>query len=190
MQKTSKNATLATVAGLILKSPMFLLVSMILSFVIMFGVQMFYYADFIFLDRVPSPFNWIIGCAIGLMTQLARLAFGIAGASDFAKGKTGKGLIGVLFSLGLAIVGAYEVAEIALAWSNGNTDFYNSCLLIMELIVWLGFLLEIRIAISVGGELKEETSDTNQADNSEYVILENKNGSSNGIARKKSNGVT
>ena len=189
MQKNGKNSTLATVSGLILQSPMFLLVSMILSFVIMFGVQMFYYADMIFIDRVPSPFNWIIGCAIGLMTQLARLAFGIAGAADFAKGKISKGLVGMLFSLGLAIVGAYEVAEIALTWSKGNHQFYNSCLLVMELIVWLGFLLEIRIAISVGGELKEIENTSRDSKAKDIIHEFSTNGKSRSNGSKKPMGT-
>jgi len=163
--KDTNNSTMATIGALILQSPMFLLVSMILSFVIMFGIQLFYYSDMIFQTKIPQPFNYIAGASIGLMTQLARLAFGIAGASDFAKGSTAKGLTGMLFSLGLAIVGAYEVAEMAHMWASDadqfDQGFYSSCLLVLELIVWLGFLLEIRIAISVGGELalKEDTKE-------------------------------
>ena len=166
--QNSKSSAIATIAGLILQSPMFLLVSMMLSFLIMFGVQMFYYADMIFLDRVPSPFNWLIGAAIGLMTQLARLAFGIAGASDFARGRVSRGLSGMVFSLGLAIVGAYEVAEIAVMWSKGDQHFYDSCMLVLQLIVWLGFVLEIRMAITVGGALRVAEPQTDEQPQ-EYV---------------------
>ena len=172
-----QSSAIATIAGLILQSPMFLLVSMMLSFIIMFGVQMFYYADMIFLDKVPSPFNWLIGAAIGLMTQLARLAFGIAGASDFAQGKTSKGLTGLIFSLGLAIVGAYEVAEISAMWANGDHGFYNSCMLVLQVIVWLGFILEIRMAITVGGSLRIPEQDQDQGQTG-YVT-------SNGVGKRQ-----
>lgn len=163
----------SAVSGLVLHSPAFLFISMILSFVLMFVVQMFYYSQFVFAGKMPVAFCWAVGIAIGLMVQLSRLAFGIAGASDFAKGRISRGLSGMLFSLGLAILGSYEVNEIVATWS--KSDSHGSTMLILQSIVWLGFLLEIRIAIAVGGELKKQDIEKHD------IIF-----SSNGTAKSRS----
>ena len=140
-------------AGLIHYSPMFLFVSMVLSFILMFLVQLFYYSTHVFGENVPGGFSYIIGFSIGLITQLARLAFGLAGAYDFAKGRVARGLSGMLFSLGLAIFEAFEVAEIATLWGGSSPTLYNSTMLILQSIVWLGLLLEVRLAINLTNTL-------------------------------------
>lgn len=142
-------------ARLILQSPTFLLVSMALSFLIIFSVEFLYYSEYIFAKKMPHPFNWLLGCAIGLMFQLARFAFGIAGAADFSNGNTRSGIAGMIFSVALAVVGAIEVHLITSNWAAGDEAFYFSSMLGLQSIVWLGLVIEIRIAMSVGNAAKE-----------------------------------
>jgi len=137
----TKNA----LSGLVTHAPTFLFVSMLLSFILMFLVQMFYYSNLL-MDAVPMAFAYVMAFAIGLMFQFSRLAFGIAGAAEFSQGNTAKGITGMIFSLGLSIFESFEVSEIAMIW---NDNLYHSSLMILQSIVWLGFLLEIRLAINL-----------------------------------------
>lgn len=142
-------------ARLILQSPTFLLVSMALSFLIIFSVEFLYYSEYIFARKMVNPFNWVLGGAIGLMFQLARFAFGIAGASDFSTGNQKAGLMGMVFSVALAAVGGIEVHLICSNWANGDPSFYFSSMLGLQSIVWLGLVIEIRIAMTVANSVKE-----------------------------------
>jgi len=137
--------------GLVRTSPLFLLVSMILSFVLMLLIQLFYYGE-LFKD-LPYSFGLIIGVAIGLLTQLARLAFGISGVAEFAHGKMGRGVASILFSLALTIFESFEVVGVANMLS---PTLKNEGMMILQLIVWLGFVLEIRLAINVGGAMSSD----------------------------------
>ncbi len=151
----SRRKTNLLFAKLILQSPTFLLVSMGLSFLIIFSVEFLYYSEYIFARKMAHPFNWILGGSIGLMFQLARFAFGIAGASDFSNGNTRSGILGMIFSVALAIVGAIEVHLITSNWADGDTYFYFSSMLGLQSIVWLGLIIEIRIAMTVANSVKE-----------------------------------
>lgn len=135
--------------GLIAHSSNFLLTAMVLSFVLMFGVQMFYYAES-FKDVVPNVgFAFGVGIAIGLFTQLCRLAFGLAGAYEFANGRYGAGAGGLLFSFCITLFEAFEVQSIAEKWSNGNVQLHDSLLLLFQFLLWCGFALEVRLAMNV-----------------------------------------
>jgi hypothetical protein len=136
-------------SGMINKAPEFLLFSMVLSFVLMFSVQLFYYAT-IFDNLVPNvAFSYAIGCGIGLMYQLARLSFGLGGAYEFSRGKSWTGIIGLMFSFGLTLFEAFEVEEMAMYWSQNDDTIYHSILLGLQAVIWLGLALEIRLALSI-----------------------------------------
>lgn len=137
--------------GLVRTSPMFLLVSMILSFLLMLLVQIFYYSHLF--ESLPYSFNFIIGISIGLLTQLARLAFGVSGVAEFAHGRTGRGMASILFSLALTVFESFEVVGVAKLLS---PELANEGMMILQLVVWLAFVLEIRLAINVGGVMRQE----------------------------------
>ena len=138
--------------GLIAHSSTLLLTAMMLSFLLMFGVQMFYYAD-IFKDVVPNiGFAYGIGIAIGVMTQLGRFAFGVSGAYEFAKGYYAKGAGGLLFSFCITLFEAFEVHTVAIHWSNGNPVLHDPMLLLFQFLIWTGFCLELRLAMNVSGD--------------------------------------
>lgn len=145
--QVTKNA----LSGLVRTSPMFLLVAMILSFLLMFLVQLFYYSN-LFNGFLPVAFCYIVAVGIGLMVQLSRLALGLAGASEFMQGNTGKGIAGILFSLALSIFEAFEVYEIV---SSFDEKIRYSMMMVLQSIVWLGFILEIRLAINLKSSKKE-----------------------------------
>lgn len=163
MQST-KNA----LSGLVKVSPFFLLVSMVVSFILMFVVQMFYYSELF--EALPNAFPIVVGVSIGLLTQLARLALGLSGVSEFAKGKTGRGIASILFSLALTIFESYEVIGVAKMFSE---DTSGEAMMILQLVVWLGFVLEIRLAINLGGVLASES------DSLPYVVENMGNGKKN-----------
>ena len=163
---------------------------MVLSFVLMFGVQMFYYAES-FKGAVPNiGFAFGGGIAIGLFTQLVRLSFGLAGAYDFAEGKYGKGAGGLLFSFCVTLFEAFEVQDIAQRWGNGNDHLEDSLLLLFQFLLWCGFALEIRLAmnLSSGGSIGKQSSkeQKNTSEKEKNISEKEKDFSSNGTA--KSNG--
>jgi hypothetical protein len=146
MQNSNFNNALS---GMINKAPEFLLFSMVLSFVLMFSVQLFYYAT-IFDKLVPNiAFSYAIGAGIGLMYQLARLSFGLGGAYEFSRGKSWTGIIGLMFSFGLTLFEAFEVQEMALYWSQSDETIYHSILIGLQAVIWLGLALEVRLALSI-----------------------------------------
>ncbi len=168
--------------GLISNSSNFLLTALILSFFLMFGVQMFYYADS-FKDVVPQiGFAYGIGIAIGLFTQLCRLAFGLAGAFEFASGKYGKGAGGLLFSFCITLFEAFEVQGIAMEWGAKNAHLEHSLLILFQFLIWTGFFLELRLAMNVSaGELFEPETEGQPVNHSVVFSTTGANGS----AKKK-----
>jgi len=135
--------------GLVKNSSNFLLVSMILSFVLMFGIQMFYYAES-FMGILPNNgFAYGVGICIGLFTQLCRLAFGLAGASEFASGRYGSGAMGLIFSFCITLFESFEVQAIALEWSGRDVRLHDSLLILFQFLIWTGLFLELRLAMNV-----------------------------------------
>jgi hypothetical protein len=157
--------------GLIDHSSNFLLAAMVLSFVLMFGVQMFYYADS-FKDVVPNVgFAFGVGICIGLFTQLCRLSFGLAGAFEFSNGRYGSGAVGLLFSFCITLFEAFEVQAIAIKWSGRDLHLHDSLLLLFQFLIWTGFCLELRLAMNV--------SSSSSIENKPVIF------SANGTAKKK-----
>jgi len=162
--------------GLVKSSPLFLLVSMVLSFILMLLVQLFYYSELF--KELPYSFGLIVGVAIGILTQLARLAFGVSGVAEFAHGKTGRGIASILFSLALTIFESFEVIGVANLLS---PTLQGEAMMILQLVVWLGFVLEIRLAINVSGAIAD-TSDSDDKSDGFIDLL-------NGTGKKSSNGA-
>lgn len=143
------------ISGIVKHSPALTLVSMILSFVLVLLLQVFYYATEVF-SGYYTGVAYAMGVGVAVMFQAARLAFGMSGAYDFANGNMGKGIFGLLFSLALTSIESFEVVHFADFFSNGVDRVYSSALLAFQVVVWLGFALEIRLATSVSGILKKD----------------------------------
>ena len=118
----------------------------------MFGVQMFYYADS-FRNVAPNAgFAFGVGIGIALFTQLVRLAFGLAGAYEFSKGRYGSAAGGLLFSFCVTLFESFEVQAIAEKWSSNDLHLYDSLLLLFQFLIWTGFCLELRLAMNVSSK--------------------------------------
>lgn len=156
-------------------SPILTLVSMIMSFILVFVLQVFYYATEVFSGYITG-IAYALAVGIALMFQLARVAFGISGAYDFSNGHTGKGILGMLFSITLTAIESFEVVHFAESFANGSSRVYSSALLAFQVIVWLGFALEIRLATSVSKKPKSNSESD--------IILEKSQ-----IGKKRSSGV-
>jgi hypothetical protein len=145
---------MSAVMGIVKSAPTLLLLSMALTFVIMMGVQMFYYT-MVLTPRVPYPaIAYSMAIAIGLVFQLARLSFGVAGAWEFGIGYVGKGMAGLLFSVALTVFESFEIAEMSDVWTRNDAEFRSTLNMILQAVLWLGFGLELRLALNVAGSLK------------------------------------
>jgi len=112
---------------------------------------MFYYSD-LFKNVAPNNgFAYGAGISIGLMTQLARFAFGVSGAFEFAKGLYAKGAGGLLFSFCITLFESFEVQSIAAKWSGGDVHLFDAMFLLFQFLIWTGFCLELRLAMNVSG---------------------------------------
>ena len=159
----NSSTTQMALAGILEKSPGLLLVSMILSFVLVAIVQVFYYSNYVFVGKVGTAgIAFAISCGIAVMVQLTRVAFGITGAFEFANGNAGKGIFGILCSLGLTIWSSFELAEIAAVWAGNDASLLYSSQLVLLFIAWAGWVLEVRLAVTIY-EKPEEKPDAEQA---------------------------
>ena len=152
----SKNdATQTTLLGILKGQSFLLLISMFLSFILMFLIEVFHYANDVINQNAPN-YAIAFGMAVGIatMVQFCRVAFGLSGAYEFAKNNIGIGIVGLLFSLILTIWCSYEVTHVARNWAKDNEYLYKQALLVLQFIVWSGFALEIRLAVAVGSEAK------------------------------------
>jgi hypothetical protein len=159
MKKSSHSQSMTNNAlkGLLSYSTGFILTAMILLFVLKMVVDGFHYTE-IFTPRVPAVgFAYAIGIGLALSSGLTRFALGLGGAYEFAKGKVGVGIFGLIFSFGMTIWQAFEVANIVSVWANGESgEFYNISNGVLQFVVWAGWILEIRLAFHISGTLKDE----------------------------------
>ncbi|MCB0554755.1 MAG: hypothetical protein KDD02_14490 [Phaeodactylibacter sp.] len=145
-----------TLQGLLDQSPTLLLVSMGLGFLITFFVQAFFYGFNIFADVVPkAAISLAVGVAIGLLTQITRFSFGISGAHDFAKGRIGKGVFGLFFSVAVTAIESFEMTHVAHAWGAGNPFLEMVINMILQFVIWVSFILEVRLVITVARSLSD-----------------------------------
>jgi len=123
-------------------SPLLLIISMLLSFTSMFIFQVNYYEE-LMAENLPTM-GVVLAWAIAIVTQFARMAFGIAGARDFYLGNSFSGSLGLAASLGISIFENFEAAWMAAHWEN------MEMLGLLRFIVWLGFVLEVRLILTAG----------------------------------------
>ena len=131
-------------------APMMLIITMLCTFVVIAIFSTKYYQVSIFkLIFVNSYFSFSVALFCSIILQLSRLSFGLASVDEFAEGKMGRGLLGLLFSLALTV---YEISQVVFI-----CDYYekllsisaNSLQNLLICIVILGFALELRLVINV-----------------------------------------
>jgi len=131
-------------------SPTLIMTSMMVSFLTMLIVQIFYHAEYTFGGVSPQPaYSFLIAFMVAIIFQAARLSFGVSGAYEFATGRVGKGILGLLFSLALTVLESYEVADMAHHLSESTTVKEQSFLIAGMGILWIGLALEVRLAINL-----------------------------------------
>ncbi|RMF27955.1 MAG: hypothetical protein D6765_06740 [Bacteroidetes bacterium] len=86
---------------------------------------------------------------IAAITQAIRFGLLIAGAADFNTGKTARGIFSLVCSLGVTIFCAIEIAEFAATWGSLYPSHAAAMSLIFQFMVWAGFLLEVRLVVTV-----------------------------------------
>lgn len=141
---------------LTLSSPLLLLISMVLSFVLLFIMQCFYY--YIILESGLSYLNWIASIGFAFLVQLIRLSSGLAGAYEISKGKYWQGVIGLLLSFAVTVFETFDVSHIYEFWhSEYGTD--KALYHMMQFTVWAGFILEIRFMMTINSIMDVPVND-------------------------------
>lgn len=157
-----------------------LTISLALSVFLMFAIQ-FYHYSYLFkqITQLPNLTAILMATGVGLMFQLGRFGFAMAGVQEFSSNRQKAGITGMVFSVGLSVFESFEVIHIVNDWI-GSGLLRTSCMMIFQAIVWISFVLEIRLAINVSGSNTNKKSDT-KVDDSGNVIF-----SSNGNSKKRS----
>lgn len=149
---------------LTLSSPVLLLISMILSFVLVFIMQCFYY--YVILEDGLSYLNWIGSIGFAFLVQLIRFSSGLAGAYEIANKKYWQGIIGLLLSFAVTMFETFDVAHIYNYW---HTEYATDRALyhMMQFTVWAGFVLEIRFMITISSFLDKDKKDEKEEEKTE-----------------------
>ena len=135
-------------------SPLLIIFVFLLSFSTMGIFQVNYYSE-IFNTRLPN-IGPLLAVFIALVTQFARLAFGLAGARDISSGKVVTGALGLLASLGVTMFEHWEVARMAEHWAT------PALLHLLQFVVWVAFLAEIRLLMTGANEEAAEAEEEYQ----------------------------
>jgi len=147
--------------GMIKAAPGILLFVMVSSFILMLIIEVFYNVTALTPLFPQIAYAYVVGIGFSIIIQGSRLGFGLMGIDDFSKGKYARGTIGLLFSLAGTIFETYSASHIA-AWDVFE-DFSGSILLLLNFTIWVGFALELRLALSLAGSnmgaAEEETTD-------------------------------
>jgi len=166
---------ISQITGMIKAAPGILLFVMVSSFVLMLIIEVFYNVTALTPLFPQIAYAYVVGIGFALIIQGARLGFGLIGIDDFSKKRYARGTIGLLFSLAVTIFETYSASHIA-AWEVFS-DFSDSILLLLNFTIWVGFALELRLALSLSGskmgerENKEEDKVPDAKDNGKLTAL-------------------
>lgn len=128
-----------------------LTISLALSVLLMFTIQYYHYSHlFSDVTQLTKHTAVLMAIGVGLMFQLGRFGFAIAGVQEFSTNRYKAGITGMIFSVGLSVFESFEVIHIVNDWL-GSGSLRTSCMMIFQAIVWISFILEIRLAINVSG---------------------------------------
>lgn len=141
---------------------------MILTFVIMFIVEVFHYRESL---QIFTGYAWaslILAFLMSAAIQLARIFFGIMGIEDFANGHKWAAIFGLTISVALAVVETVSVVFIARSVSSNSEVIMASQIIKFGLLsmVWIGFATEIRLCFAYAAKMgKSKRSSTGAKSN-------------------------
>lgn len=139
-----------------------LTVSLGLSVILMFTIQFYHYSHLLKqVAQIPKVTAIFMSVGIGLMFQLGRFGFAIAGVQEFSSNRQKAGITGMIFSVGLSVFESFEVIHIVNDWVGAGL-LRTSCMMIFQAIVWISFVLEIRLAINVSGNASNTNTTVNE----------------------------
>ncbi len=161
---------------LIDNAPALLLGAMIVSFLLSSTVQYFYYTDYVFKNFASPGTTIFMGICVSFLVQAVRFALGVTGAFVFSEGKFWNGMFGVFLSVAVTIWTSFEATHIA-AWAGTlhPTDMVKveaATHFILQFVVWVGLLLEIRLALAVTPQ-KESTQEEDSQEPEREVLPDN-----------------
>jgi len=137
-----KNSIAQVVEQITNFAPLSLLISMFLAFAAMFIFQIRFYTDT--LTPQLGDLGMALAVSIAVVTQAARLSFGLSSAKDFLSGKYGSGTLGLLFSIGVTLFEHYECSVIALHYGGADASTW---LMLLRFITWSAVAFEIRVIL-------------------------------------------
>lgn len=141
-----------------------LTISLALSVILMFTIQFYHYSHLLKqVNQLPNTTAILMAVGIGLMFQLGRFGFAVAGVQEFSTNRQKAGITGMIFSIALSIFESFEVVHIVNDWV-GASPLRISCMMILQAIVWISFVLEIRLAINVSDNTVSKSSVTQSGD--------------------------
>lgn len=130
-------------------APLLLFITAVLSFISM-GVFQFNFYQEELSESLPTVGLFLAG-SIAFITQIARIAFGLAGAHDFMRNENLRGILGLAASFGLTVFESFEASWMAEHWNAGSSSYVG----LLQFIVWIGFILEVRLILMVSADEKE-----------------------------------
>ncbi len=132
----------------------------IATFVLVGAMQFSYYTKAF--EKSAVTLDWVFGLTIALVTQAARFALVTNGANHFAHDRKGKGTFSVVFSAALTAMCSYEMSHLADVWASQNPEYGAAIPIIVQVIIWLGFGLELMLLSALAGSAVE-SPDRNDA---------------------------
>lgn len=147
------------------QTPLFLLIAIALSLVLMLVIQSHFYIS-VFAENLKD-FSMFVGISFAVLVQLVRFAVTLSSVDEILKSKFAVGFISLAFSFCLTLFEHYEVSEISAIYeSSKSIDFA------LKFVVWVAFFLEIRLALNLT-EKKKDVKKSVQKLNGKQILSEN-----------------
>ncbi len=121
----------------------------LLTFLIAGVLQFIYYSDAF--QNVTTGAAWLFGLTIAIVSQCARFALLINGANHYAHSRKPKGAFSIAFSFIITAITALEMSHLAAFWTSKAPEHATTIPLIVQFVIWLGFVLEILLVMTVAG---------------------------------------
>lgn len=134
----------ATIQFLTDMSPFFVIATTITSLAVIFLIDITYLTA-VFFPKM-SYIGYLVGFLVPTAILVARLGFGLLGASDISKGAWISGLIGLSGTFAIAIFEHYALTHIAEVWNMPDQ------IGLFQFMVWLAVGAELRLMMTLGNE--------------------------------------
>lgn len=125
-------------------SPFFIIATTLISLAVIFLIDVSYLTK-VFFPKM-SYGGWLVGFLIPSGIMVARIGFGLLGASDISKGSYISGLIGLSGTFAIAIFEHYALTEIAHVWELPKQVG------LFQFMIWLAVGAELRLMMTLGNE--------------------------------------